>query len=290
MSVAVDAAVSASAPVDDPLHVDVSAYSGPIELLLELISRRKLEIDEISVAAVVDDFVRLVECMPDMALEPASKFLLVAATLIHIKTNRLLPTEVDLEIDEDLTADTERDMLLARILAARTFKDVSAVLQDHLDLGSRFVPRAAQPEVSHRHVAPDLLRQVSPDDLARVAARVLAGRPPERIDLSHVTAVNLTVGQAVGQLCDLLVTARQASFRDLCRDGTLMEAVVRFLAVLELLKSGFVSAIQDCCFDDIELTWIAPAGLTRPTTAIEEYEAVVDADAALGTATSEIDS
>ncbi|MBX7159169.1 MAG: segregation/condensation protein A [Acidimicrobiia bacterium] len=263
----------------DPLFVDLSAYSGPIEVLLELISRRKLEIDEISVAAVVDDFVSLVDSMPDMPLEPASRFLLVAATLIHIKTNRLLPSEPDLELDDDLGADTERDVLLARILAARTFKDVSAVLQDHLDLGSRFVPRVAQAETSHRNVAPDLLRQVSADDLARVAARVLAGRPPERIDLSHVTAVKVSVGQAVGQICDHLVVSRNATFRELCRGRSIVDAVVRFLAVLELLKAGFVTAEQQGCFDDIDLTWIAPPGLTRPASAIEEYESPPEQDA-----------
>lgn len=263
--------VADAAGRDDPLFVDLSAYAGPIEVLLELISRRKLEIDEISVAAVVDDFVALVESMPDMALEPASKFLVVAATLIHIKSNRLLPVEVDIELDEDLAADAERDVLLARIVAARTFKDVSAVLADHLDVGSRFVPRAAQAEASHRNVAPELLRQVSAEDLARVAARVLAGRPPETIDLSHVTAVNVTVGDAVDEICDLLVAEQRASFRELCRGRRLLEAVVRFLAVLELLKAGFLTATQQGCFDDIELTWIAPPGLTRPTSAIEEY-------------------
>lgn len=256
----------------DPLFVDVAAYSGPIEALLELISRRKLEIDEISVAQVVDDFLALVDALPDMPLEAASKFLLVAATLIHIKTNRLLPTEVDLDLDEDLLADAERDVLLARILAARTFKDVAVVLQDHLDLGSRFVPRAAQAEASHRNVAPDLLRQVSADDLARVAARVLAGRPPETIDLSHVTAVKVTVNDAVDQICAHLEVHGRASYRELCRERTLLEAVVRFLAVLELLKAGFVSVEQERCFDDIELTWTAPPGLTRPMGGIEEYD------------------
>lgn len=274
-AVAVDAAGA-----DDPLFVDLSAYSGPIEVLLELISRRKLEIDEISVAAVVDDFVALVDSMPSMALEPASKFLVVAATLIHIKTSRLLPTEVELDLDEDLAADAERDVLLARIVAARTFKDVSAVLADHLDVGSRFVPRAAQAEVSHRNVAPELLRQVSVDDLARVAARVLAGRPPETIDLSHVTAVNVTVGDAVGEICDLLVVSGRGSFREICRGRRLIEGVVCFLAVLELLKAGFVTAEQQRCFDDIELTWIAPPGLTRPASAIEEYRGAPESEIA----------
>lgn len=245
----------------DPLHVDVDAYQGPIEVLLELISRRKLEIDEISVARVVDDFLAVVADAADLPLEVASKFLLVAATLIAIKTNRLLPSEEELEIDEDLLADAERDTLLARLVSARTFKDVAAVLADHLDVGSRFLPRTAQPEEHLRRIAPDVARQVSLDDLASIAARVLAGRPPEEIDLGHVQPVRASVRDAVDEICTVLVTHGEASFRTLCQDATLIEAVVRFLAVLELLKAGFIAAEQEHSFDDIRMVWVAPAGV-----------------------------
>jgi len=252
--------LDAAAAAKDPLHVDVHAYQGPIEVLLELISRRKLEIDEISVAQVVDDFLAVVSDLGELPLEAASKFLLVAATLIAIKTNRLLPAEDEIELDEDLLADTERDRLLVRLLAARTFKDVAAVLADHLDVGSRFVPRAVQPEEHLCRVAPDVLSQVSLDDLASIAAKVLSGEPPPEIDLAHVQPVRATVREAVDEICTVLVTYGQAGFRSLCRDGTLIEAVVRFLAMLELLKAGFIAAEQPSSFDDIELRWIAPEG------------------------------
>lgn len=257
--------------------VHCAAFDGPIELLLELISRRKLAVDAISVASVVDDFLAAVEDAGDMSLEVASKFLLVAATLIQIKTNRLLPVPEVLDGDEDLLADSERDLLLARLLAARTFTDVADVLREHLDSGAKFVPRAAQAEEQLRFVAPDLLRQVTVDDLARIALRALTAEDPgPELTLEHVAPVRASVRGALEELVRSLPGAGQTTYRALCAGRPLIEAVVRFLALLELLKAGCVALAQEHPFDDIDVVWIAIDEGYDPLVALDD--AVVDWD------------
>jgi segregation and condensation protein A len=237
--------------------VNCAAFEGPVELLLELISRRKLAVDAISVASVVDDFLAAVDDAGDMPLEVASKFLLVAATLIQIKTNRLLPDPAELDVDDDLLADSERDLLLARLLAARTFTDVADVLRAHLETGARFVPRAAQAEEHLRSVAPDLLRQITVEDLARIALRALTAEEPEpELTLEHVAPVRASVRGALEDLARSLPGAGPTTYRALCAGRPLIEAVVRFLALLELLKAGCVALAQEHPFDDIDVVWV----------------------------------
>jgi segregation and condensation protein A len=242
-----------------PLEVRLAVFHGPIEVLLELVSRRKLEIDEVSIAQVVDDFLNIVEDMRRMQheldLDAASKFLLVAATLIHIKTRRLLPATGDVDVDEDLLVDAERDVLLARLLAARTFRQVAEVLRTYLAEGSRFVPRLAPVEERFRRVAPDLLRQVQPVDLARLAAAVLSRRHDEAVQIEHIAPIRASVADAVTHLCGVLPALGRTTYAQLCAGVSRLEAVVCFLAVLELLKAGAITVEQAGPFTDIGIAW-----------------------------------
>jgi len=245
------------------LDVRLDCFEGPIDLLLELISRRKLEINAVSVARVVDDFVLLVEQNREntpLSLEEMTKFLLVAATLLRMKTARLLPTEPSIEVDEELLVDAERDILLARLLAARTFAEVSEVLREQLEEGIRYVPRAVQSESHFRWMAPDLLAQITPDDLAGVAFKILLGRPGPELILDHVLPVKASVKMAFTALCEVLLREGVTSFSKVCVGCSSAEIVVRFLALLELVKMGMVAAVQDAPLADITLRWIGPEG------------------------------
>ncbi len=237
------------------LDGDVIAFAGPIELLLELVGRREVEVTEVSVAAIVDDFLEIVEAASDLDLEAASKFLLVAATLIQIKTRRLFPDADDIEIDEELLVDAERDVLLARLLGARAFADVAEVLRDALDQGEKYSPNTyvGRPELNS--APPAILDRVEPPDLTRLAETMFSQPIGEIIDLSHVQPVRETVTDAVARLTLTLPDAGETTFKTLCRDLTRLEAVVHFLALLELLKAGAVAVSQAGLADDIAVSW-----------------------------------
>lgn len=240
--------------------VRVEDFEGPIELLLELIRARKMEITAVSVAAIVDDYLAALNGTSTLDLEAASKFLLVAATLLHIKTQWLLPMADMPEIDEDLLADAERDTLLWRLVGARTFAEVAEVLWESLEDGTRYVPRAVQPEEAVRNVVPDLLRQVTITDLARLAAAAL-NREDEPVPvMAHVEPIKVSLRATIVELARMLPPTRTASYRDLCRHKTMLEAVVHFLAVLELLMAGVVRVEQASPMHDIVLTWTGEDG------------------------------
>lgn len=248
-------------PAGRPAHnVHVAEFEGPIELLLDLIRAHRMEITAISVAEIVDEYLVAVEGTTDLDLETASKFLLVAATLLHIKTQRLLPMAAEPDFDEELLADVERDMLLARLMNARTFADVAAVLRDSLEDGTRFVPRAVQAEEAVRRVAPDLLRQTTVGDLARLAAAAL-GRHDEPVPpMAHVEPIRVSLRATFLQLARMLPLTGTASYRSLCAGKSMVEAVVHFLAILELLKAGVIRVEQPTPRDDITMVWIGDEG------------------------------
>ncbi len=288
----VDADVVTDAPAadGDAFLVSLDAFAGPVEVLLELVSRRQLEISEVSIAAVVDDFLAFVERMGDVDLDVATKFLLVAATLLQIKTARLLPAAGDVDLDEELLADAERDIFLARLLASRTFKDVATVLTEYLETNSRYVPRAAPLEERFRRVAPDLLRRITPGDLARLAAHALAPREEPVVDVSHVAPIRATVRDAVLFLVETLTQVRESTYREVCRGVPLLTAVVRFLAVLELTKSGDVEADQPRALGDISLRWLG-GGSADPLAGLEWDEpgaAAADAEGSEGAGAEEV--
>jgi segregation and condensation protein A len=249
-----------TAEMQDDLHVHLDAFDGPIELLLELIRARKMEITEVSVAMIVDDYLAAVHESGVLDLESASKFLLVAATLLHIKTQRLLPIADEAEFDEELLADAERDVLLARLMAARTFADVAAVLHDSLEEGALFVPRVVQSEQPMRNVTPDILRQVTVEDLARMAAAALNRQDEPVPVMAHVEPLKVSLRATIEGLSRTLPEMGVMGYRAMCRGKSMLEAVVHFLAVLELIQAGVVRIRQASPRDDIEVTWVGDPG------------------------------
>ncbi|MGH9185470.1 MAG: segregation and condensation protein A, partial [Acidimicrobiales bacterium] len=220
-----------------PYEVQTPVFEGPFDLLLHLILRDQVDLYEVRLSSIVDAYLAEIERMGSFDLDVATEFLLIAATLVELKSRRLLPFDDDLDIDDELGLWEERDLLLARLLECKTFKDAAGVLQRMADAAGRSHPRTAGLEERFFDVAPDLLAGVTPDQLRAVFLAAVAPRPKPFIDLDHVAPIRASVIDAVEELLDELPRAGRITFRELT--GSLVErldVVVRFLAVLELFK------------------------------------------------------
>ncbi|MGH9077602.1 MAG: segregation and condensation protein A [Acidimicrobiales bacterium] len=245
-----------------PYQVITPVFEGPLDLLLHLITRQQVDLWDVSVSSIVDDYVAtLTELRAGLDLEVATEFLLVAALLLELKARRLLPGGDDVEPDEELGLWEERDLLLARLLEAKTFKDASLHLGRLMDSASRSLARRAGLEERFVGLTPDLLAGVAPGQLRDVLAGLLTPAPAPRVDLDHVAPVRLSVADAVGQLVKTLPVCGRITFRALTAgDRQRLEVIVAFLAVLELYKQGLVDLEQASTFGDLHVTWTGGAG------------------------------
>ena len=239
-------------------EVQTAVFEGPFDLLLHLVLRSQLDVYEISLAAIVDVFVAELERMQgSLDLEIATEFVLVAATLIELKTRGLLPGPSDIELDEELAIWEQRDVLLARLLECKTFKDASAELSRLIGLAERSVPRRAGIEERFAETCPDLLAGVTPERLREAFLRAVAPKPVVHVDLHHVAPVKITVAEALDELLDELPRLGRTTFRRLTQDFVeRLDVIVRFLAVLELYKQGAVDLVQHGTFGSLEIEWL----------------------------------
>lgn len=242
-------------------HVSVTAFEGPFDLLLHLIARRKVDIYEVSIAEITDDYLAAMAELDSVDLEVTTEFLIVAATLIELKAARLLPGTEDPETDQ--LALEARDLLYARLLDYRTFREAAGHLRRRLDDHQAYRPREVVIEPQFATLRPEVTLGVTPQDFALLAARVFAERPTDAIDLSHVQPVRISVSEAAGMITDELQrTAGPLTFDELtagCRH--VAEVVVHFLACLELYKLDQVDLQQDGNFGALRVTWKPDEGL-----------------------------
>ena len=238
-------------------QVSTPAFSGPFELLLQLILREQVEIYDIPIARITDAFMAEIERMSECDLDEATEFLLIAATLVEMKVKRLLPTEAAVDIDDEFDAISERDLLLARLLECNTFREASQKLRRLFEAAARSHPRIAGiTEERWLMLAPAVLEGVSPFDVRTAYLRAAAPRVAPRVDTTHITPISLTVGDAVAELIEELTRAGRATFRRLTVDiDDRLGLVVRFLAVLELVKQGLADVQQATTFGDIVISW-----------------------------------
>ena len=236
-------------------HVSVSAFEGPFDLLLHLIARRKVDIYEVSIAEITDDYLAVLGSMDILDLEVTTEFLVVAATLIELKAARLLPSEDDPELDE--LALEARDLLYARLLDYRMFREAAGHLRELLVAHDGYVPREVNLDPPFDKIRPEATLGVTPEAFARLAARVLAPSAEASIDLSHIQPVRMTVREAAGMILDELTRAEGAlTFEELtagCRYTP--EIVVHFLACLELYKLDHVELEQAQNFGTMTVEW-----------------------------------
>jgi segregation and condensation protein A len=235
-------------------------YEGPFELLLHLILRDEVDLYEVSLIDIVDAYLVELDRMEGCDLALATEFLLIAATLVELKSRRLLPVDDDVDLDDELALWEERDLLLARLLECKTFKDAAVVLRRLAADGARTHPRVAGMEDRFVALAPDLLAGIGAHDLRRAMMRILT-RPEPRVELEHVAPIRVSVTDAVEELVDELPRLGRTTFRQLT--GSLverLEVVVRFLAILELFKVGLVELDQLGAFGDIHVIWLGDEG------------------------------
>ena len=258
--------------------VDVATpvYEGPFDLLLQLILKEQVDIYEVNLARIVDAYLVEIEKMQradTLDLDVITGFLLIAATLVELKARRLLPNQADMDLDEELALWEERDLLLARLLEAKTFKDVASVFLQLADDADLSFPRAVGADERFVDVMPDLLEGTSVRSLQRAAIRALTPRPVPVVDLFHVNTIKVTVADAVAELLDELPRVGRISFRRLTADLTdRIEVIVRFLAVLELFKQGVVEIDQPERFGDIEVHWAPADGVDTDTILTDTYD------------------
>jgi segregation and condensation protein A len=247
-------------PVESTAYqVHTPVFDGPFDLLLHLILREQVDLYEVSLSAIVDSYLAHLEQMDELNLEVTTEFLLIAATLVELKSRRLLPTVDEMDLDEELALWEERDLLLHRLVECKTFKEAAIALQTLASEAGRSFPRTAGVEERYIGLMPDLLSDVTPDDLRRAFLTAVAPKPTPRVDLEHVAPIRASVTDAIVELVDELPRVGRISFRALTSDLVeRLDIVVRFLAILELFKQGFVDLAQATTFGDIEIVWEGP--------------------------------
>jgi len=242
-----------------PYEVSTPVFEGPFDLLLHLITSEQVDVYEVSLSRIVDGYLAELARMERLDLEMATEFLLIAATLIELKTKRLLPGRDDLDLDEELQLYAERDTLLARLLECKTFKDAAAEIERLQRVAGRSHPRVAGLEDRFIDLAPDILTGVAPDDLARALVKALTPKPAPRVDLDHVAPIRASVRDALEELVRQLPKMQRTTFRDLTGNHReRLEVIVRFLAVLELYKRGLVDIDQGGNFGELSIQWVGP--------------------------------
>ncbi len=266
-------------------EVATPVFEGPFDLLLHLILREQVELWEIDLARIVDAYLIELERIVGagsanssdghLDLDAATEFLLIAATLVELKTRRLLPGSGDIDLDDEFSLWEERDLLLARLLECKTFKDASGALQRLAEVAQRSYARRAGMEERFLTLTPDLLEGVSPERLRDAYLRAVAPKPVVRVDLEHVAPARMSVWEAIDELADELPRVGRITFRRLtCDLVERVEIIVRFLAVLELYKQGLIDLDQGQRFGDISIVWIGDtlSGLGIDRELVDSYD------------------
>ena len=250
-----------------PYEVQTTVFEGPFDVLLRLILEQEVDIYEVSLTSIVDAYLaemdRIIGRSENQAsegagidLELATEFLLIAATLVELKTRRLLPDRNDGDLDEEFGIWEERDLLLARLLECQTFKTAAVVLRQMTLSASLSYARTVGPDEKLLSLAPDLLIGVDTEDLAVAAVRAMTLTAVKRVDLGHIAPITASVTDVMFELIDELPSLGRTSFRQLTGGlGDRIEVVVHFLAILELFKQGHIELDQRERFGDITLIW-----------------------------------
>jgi len=246
----------ADAPVGtSSFSVRLENFEGPFDLLLGLISRHQLDITEIALAQVTDEFIAHLRAADELDLGQASEFLVVAATLLDLKAARLLP-QGDVEDAEDLELLEARDLLFARLLQYRAFKEVASSFAERLESSVRRYPRTVPLEPELAALLPELVWSIGPHELAYLAAKALEPKAPPTVDVSHLHGARVSVREQAAVVADRLRRAGTTSFRALVADaGEVQVVIARFLALLELFREGVLGFEQVTPLGELTVRW-----------------------------------
>ena len=249
--------------------VRTEVFEGPFDLLLHLIARQRVDIWQVSLSRITEDYLAEVRRMRQLNLEVATEFLVVAATLLELKAARLLPAP-DADPDEAETALEERDLLFARLLQYRAYKQAAELFGERMAGQAAYLPRRVGAEDVLKGIALDLLTGVEPAELARLAAAALTPSLRPEVRTSHIAPPKLSVAEAVADLAVRLRERGSSSFEELVgRKALPIEVVVGLLALLELYKRSLVEIEQTATFGAIAVRWTG-GDATEPTAIMVE--------------------
>ena len=270
MNAAVTGEVESAASEAPGFEVRLENFEGPFDLLLSLISKHKLDITEVSLSTVTDEFIAHVKTGgPVWDLEQTTSFLVVASTLLDLKAARLLP-QGDVEDEEDLALLEARDLLFARLLQYKAFKQVAGVLEERLADEARRHPRAVGLEERYAALLPEVLIGVGLDEFAGLAARAMEPKPVLEVSLQHIHAARVSVREQATLVVERLRRTGTMTFRALCGDSPdRLTTVARFLSLLELFREGAVAFDQMSPLGELSVRW---TGHAEEEFEIDEFE------------------
>ncbi|MFD3722685.1 segregation and condensation protein A [Streptomyces sp. NPDC058674] len=252
-------------------------FEGPFDLLLQLISRHKLDVTEVALSQVTDEFTAHIRAMgPDWDLDQTTEFLVVAATLLDLKAARLLPA-AEVEDEADLALLEARDLLFARLLQYRAYKRIAEIFEIRAEAEGRRHPRTVGLEPHHAELLPEVVIGIGPEGLARLAARAMRPRAAPQVYVDHIHAPLVSVREQAGLVVRMLKARGEATFRELTEDaGDTLTVVARFLALLELYREKAVLLDQEEALKTLTVRWSGGDGDGMPTVT-NEFDQIVEA-------------
>ncbi|MEU3827325.1 segregation/condensation protein A [Streptomyces sp. NPDC029080] len=262
------ATVAGGAAQDAPdgvFTVRLANFEGPFDLLLQLISKHKLDVTEVALSKVTDEFMAHIRAMgPDWDLDQTTEFLVVAATLLDLKAARLLPA-AEVEDEADLALLEARDLLFARLLQYRAYKQIADIFDRRLDDEARRFPRTVGLEPEHAELLPEVVISIGPEGFARLAVKAMQPRPKPQVYVDHIHAPLVSVQEQAGLVVARLRELGEASFRVLIEDTEdTLTVVARFLALLELYREKAVALDQETALGELTVRWTGGDADTAP--------------------------
>jgi segregation and condensation protein A len=252
-------------------EVHLDNFEGPFDLLLTLIAKHKLDVTELALHQVTDEFIAYIKDA-EWDLDEASQFLLVAATLLDLKAARLLPSG-EVEDEDDLALLEARDLLFARLLQYKAYKEISGIFSAWLAEESLRFPRAVGLDERYANLLPDVVVGLGPHELAQLAAKVLTPKPEPTVGLAHLHEPRVSVREQASVVVDWLRKARQVTFRALAADSpSTTHVIARFLALLELYRERVVAFEQVTPLGDLTIRWTGDDDDDAPIGVSDEFD------------------
>ncbi|WEO98292.1 segregation/condensation protein A [Streptomyces sp. FXJ1.172] len=250
---------------DGVFKVRLSNFEGPFDLLLQLISKHKLDVTEVALSKVTDEFMAHIRAMgPDWDLDQTTEFLVVAATLLDLKAARLLPA-AEVEDEADLALLEARDLLFARLLQYRAYKQIADIFNARLEEEARRHPRTVGLEPQYAELLPEVVISIGPEGFAKLAVKAMQPRPKPQVYVDHIHAPLVSVQEQAGIVVARLKELGEASFRALVEDtDDTLTVVARFLALLELYREKAVALEQEAALGELLVRWTGGDTDTAP--------------------------
>ncbi|MFD8655530.1 segregation and condensation protein A [Streptomyces mirabilis] len=250
---------------DGVFKVRLANFEGPFDLLLQLISKHKLDVTEVALSKVTDEFMAHIRAMgPDWDLDQTTEFLVVAATLLDLKAARLLPA-AEVEDEADLALLEARDLLFARLLQYRAYKQIADIFNARLEEEGRRYPRTVGLEAHHAELLPEVVISIGAEGFARLAVKAMQPKPKPQVYVDHIHAPLVSVQEQAGIVVARLRELGEASFRALVEDTQdTLTVVARFLALLELYREKAVALDQEEALGELMVRWTGGDGDGQP--------------------------